>query len=94
MSKREVNERKFGNWKSKSSGGLIYRYDVEGKKKNSARYIKEVDAEENTLRFYQEIYNMDGKLIGIHEKLPIDKGHKKYDYKKISRKENQFLPAA
>ena len=75
MSKREVNERKFGNWKLTSSGGRIYWYDVEGKKKNSARYIKEVDAEENTLRFYQEIYNMYGKLIEIHEKFPIDKGN-------------------
>jgi len=42
-----------------------------------ARYWKEVDANETTLRFWQEIYDDQGNLVEIHEKFPIDKGHKK-----------------
>ena len=37
--------------------------------------MKEVDADENTVRFWQEIYNDQGKLVEIHEKYPVDKGH-------------------
>jgi hypothetical protein len=37
--------------------------------------VKEVDADENTVRFWQEIYNDQGKLVEIHEKYPVDKGH-------------------
>lgn len=40
-----------------------------------ARYVKEVDAFEATMKFYQEIYDHLGRLIEIHEKYPIDKGH-------------------
>jgi hypothetical protein len=36
-----------------------------------------VTTEERTIRFYQEIYNDQGELIEIHEKYPIDKGHRK-----------------
>jgi len=42
-----------------------------------ARYVKEVDEEENTLVFYQEIYNEKGRLVEMHKKYPIDKGHEK-----------------
>ena len=42
-----------------------------------AVYVKVVDEKENTLEFYQEIYNADNQLVEIHEKYPIDKGHKK-----------------
>ncbi|HEX9664089.1 MAG TPA: hypothetical protein VGB27_17505 [Candidatus Binatia bacterium] len=42
-----------------------------------ARYLKEVDAEEVTLRFWQEIYDEQGKLVELHEKYPVDKGHRK-----------------
>jgi hypothetical protein len=42
-----------------------------------ARYLKEVDAQELTLRFWQEIYDEQGKLIEVHEKYPVDKGHQK-----------------
>ncbi|MEA3293802.1 MAG: hypothetical protein U9P81_02340 [Euryarchaeota archaeon] len=34
-----------------------------------------INATEQTLRFYQEIYNSSGKLIEIHEKYPKDRGH-------------------
>ena len=41
-----------------------------------ARYIKEVDAAENTVRFVQEIYDQSGRLVAMHEKFPVDLGHK------------------
>ena len=41
-----------------------------------ARYIKEVDATENTIRFAQEIYDASGRLVAVHEKFPVDLGHK------------------
>lgn len=39
--------------------------------------LKEVDANENALRFWQEIYDGQGKLVETHEKFPVDKGHRK-----------------
>jgi hypothetical protein len=42
-----------------------------------ARYLKEVDAQETTLLFWQEIYDDQGKLVEIHEKYPVDRGHQK-----------------
>ena len=41
--------------------------------------MKEVDADEATLRFCQEIYNDQNELVEIHEKYPIDIGHKKVE---------------
>jgi hypothetical protein len=37
--------------------------------------VKEVDADETTVRFRQEIYDDQGTLVEIHEKYPVDKGH-------------------
>lgn len=73
--KRKENEKKFLNWKDKNNGFRIYYYDVQGHHGWMARYVKEVDDNENTIRFYQEIYNEMGILVEIHEKYPIDKGH-------------------
>lgn len=39
--------------------------------------MKEVDANEATLRFWQEVYDDQGRLSEIHEKYPLDKGHRK-----------------
>lgn len=39
--------------------------------------MKEVDEREETIRFYQEIYDDKGALLEIHEKFPVDKGHRK-----------------
>ena len=39
--------------------------------------MKEVDADEVTVRFYQEIYDANGKLVEIHHKYPLDRGHQK-----------------
>jgi hypothetical protein len=71
------NEKKFTNWRSLDSGGRPYWLDVPGKMKWRARCLKQVDAEEQTIRFWQEIYDADGILMEIHEKYPNDLGHKK-----------------
>lgn len=75
MSTRPQNERKFGSWEELPNGGRRYWFEVAGRRGWKARYVKEVDADENTVRFWQEIYNDQGKLVEIHEKYPVDKGH-------------------
>jgi len=75
--KRKLNEAKFTNWTESANGGRKYWYDVEGKFGFKARYVKEVDREEKTTKFYQEIYDKDNYLVEIHEKFPEDRGHKK-----------------
>jgi len=34
-------------------------------------------AQETTVRFWQEIYDEQGALVELHEKFPVDKGHRK-----------------
>jgi hypothetical protein len=75
--KRRENERKFGTWEELPGCVRRYSYKIEGRYGWTARYVKEVNAREETLRFYQEIYDNNGKLVEIHEKYPDDKGHKK-----------------
>ena len=77
MSTRTQNEKKFGNWDELPDGRRRYRLDVPGRLGWFARYIKEVDAEDATRRFWQEIYDDQGRLVEIHEKCPLDKGHRK-----------------
>jgi hypothetical protein len=77
VSTRAQNEAKFGAWEELSGGGRRYRLDVAGRSGWSARYLKEVDADEMTLRFWQEIYDDQGRLVERHEKYPVDKGHEK-----------------
>ena len=77
MSTRTQNEKKFGQWEELPGGGRRYRLDVAGRLGWLARYLKEVDADETTVRFWQEIYDDKGKLAETHEKFPVDKGHKK-----------------
>ncbi len=77
MSTRAQNEKKFGHWKHLPGGGRRYWLDVLGRQRWRARYLKEVDANESTLRFWQEIYDEQGKLAEIHDKYPVDKGHQK-----------------
>jgi len=74
LSTRAQNEKKFGQW-DELPGGV--RLDVIGRLGWLARYLKEVDANETTLRFWQEIYDDQGRLVEIHEKFPVDKGHQK-----------------
>jgi len=60
-----------------SDGGRRYFYEVQGRHGWSARYVKEVDKIERTIKFYQEVYNDKDRLVEIHEKYPINKGHYK-----------------
>jgi hypothetical protein len=77
MSARVQNERKFGQWENLSTGGRKYWLVVAGRHGWTARYCKEVDTSETTIRFWQEIYDETGKLAEVHEKYPVDKGHNK-----------------
>jgi len=77
MSSRKQNELKFGAWDELPGGGRRYWLEVTGRMGWLARYVKEVDAQELTIKFWQEIYNEQMKLVEIHEKYPVDKGHKK-----------------
>ena len=77
MSTRSQNEKKFGKWTALSGGGRQYWLEVPGRMGWRARYLKEVDAQEATTRFWQEIYDDQGRLVEIHEKYPGDKGHQK-----------------
>ena len=77
MTTRAQNEKKFRNWEDLPDGGRRYWLDVFGRLGWRARYVKEVDREEVTVRFWQEIYDEQGKLIELHEKFPVDKGHRK-----------------
>ncbi len=77
MASREQNERKFGNWSNLPNGGRWYWLDIQGRLGWKARYLKEVDADKNTVRFWQEIFNEAGKIIEIHVKFPTDEGHRK-----------------
>lgn len=79
VDKRKQNEKDFEFWRESISGGRVYWFDVIGRKGGKARYIKEVDSNEKTIAFRQEIFNKDGKMTEIHEKFPIDKGHIKLE---------------
>ena len=77
MSTRTQNEKKFGSWEELPGDGRRYWLDVSGRSGWVARYLKEVDAKETTLKFWQEIYDDQRRLVEVHEKYPVDKGHQK-----------------
>ena len=70
MGTRTQNERKFGSWEDLADGGRRYWLDVPGRIGWRARYRKEGDPQERTLRFWQEIYDETGTLVEVHEKYP------------------------
>jgi hypothetical protein len=76
MATRQQNERAFPQWEELPDGGRIYSRKISGRFGGYARYCKQTDAAENTLRFWQEIYDPQGKLMAKHEKFPLDLGHK------------------
>jgi hypothetical protein len=78
MTTRNENERKFPNWEDLPAGGRRYWLDVAGRRGRWARYVKVVDENERTVQFYQEIYDRAGALVEVHEKFPIDKGHRRF----------------
>lgn len=75
--KRRENEDKFDHWDDLPNGGRRYVMEVAGRSGWKAIYLKEVDKDEVTVRFWQEIYNEENRLVEIHEKYPVDKGHRK-----------------
>ncbi len=60
-------------------GGRLYFLEITGKTGWKARYFKEVDAAERTLRFWQAIYDPQNRLVEIHEKFPVDRGHRRVE---------------
>ena len=77
MSNQRQNEQKFGHWAALPGGGRRYWLEVAGRGGWCAVYLKEVDATETTVRFWQEIYDDTHKLVEVHEKFPVDNGHQK-----------------
>jgi len=75
--KRHENEKKFQHWEMLANGGRRYSYEVRGQFGWAARYVKVVDENETTIKFYQEIYNAHGELVEVHKKYPFDKGHQR-----------------
>ena len=82
--KRIENEKKFINWIQLKSGGRRYWYRVKGRIGWKALYVKEVDRNEKTVRFYQEIYNEQDELMEIHQKFPEDTGHQRVKNKELN----------
>ncbi|MEX2368983.1 MAG: hypothetical protein WD552_01145 [Candidatus Paceibacterota bacterium] len=76
MGTRNQNERKFEQWIDEIDGGRTYTRRVQGKHRWFALYHKKVSNTEETLAFWQEIYDPSGILREIHEKFPVDKGHR------------------
>ena len=56
---RRQNEAKFGSWQDLPNKGRLYQLRVQGKAGWSARYMKEVDPDEKTVRFWRK-YMMTG----------------------------------
>ncbi len=79
LNKRQENEKKFPNWEELPDGSRLYWFVIEGRMGWKAKYLKKVDSKESTLTFWQEIYDKAGILVEVHEKYPIDKGHKKIE---------------
>lgn len=77
MASRTANEKKYKQWADKADGGRIYTRKVLGQHGWFALYVKETDANENTLNLRQEIYNEKNELLEIHHKYPVDTGHQK-----------------
>lgn len=75
--KRLQNEKKFKQWEELSDGGRRYYYEVKGRIFGYARYIKVVNANEETIYFGQEIYDASHNLVEVHQKFPEDTGHRK-----------------
>ena len=77
MASREQNESRFRHWTDLPGGGRRYWLEVKGRARGFARYVKEVNAEEQTVRFSQEIFNEQGALVEVHVKFPTDEGHRR-----------------
>lgn len=76
MATRRQNEHAFPNWQDLPNGGRRYWIDDERADGITIRYVKLVDASDRTISFVQEVYDRNGKLVSIHEKFPVDTGHR------------------
>lgn len=75
MATRRKNEHDFTDWEDLPDGGRRYWFDRKGSVWGFQRMVKIVDANENTLFVFQEVYNDDGELYERHQKFPVDTGH-------------------
>ena len=77
LKKRLENEKEYNAWDELENGERIYYFEIVGKYGWKSKYLKHVDNNENTLRFWQKIFDENNILKEIHNKYPIDEGHKK-----------------
>ena len=75
---RQKNETEYGSWIEKENGGRTYWFEISGKLGWKAKYLKEVNTEEVTIRFWQEVYDDKNVLKKVHEQYPVYKGHQKF----------------
>jgi hypothetical protein len=75
--KRLKNEKEFQYWEDIGDQSRRYWFEITGRYGWKARYVKEVNEKEETVSFYQEIYNDKNELVEIHHKYPVDTGHVK-----------------
>jgi hypothetical protein len=54
IKKRLENQKEFPDWTENEDGSRVYWFEIKGKLGWKARYVKETDKEEITLKFYQE----------------------------------------
>ena len=75
--KRKKNEKEYSSWTELEAGGRIYTKNINAGDKSgkTARYEKTVDKNEKTVTSIQKIFDKEGKIVEIHEKFPINKGH-------------------
>jgi hypothetical protein len=78
MYKRTENEKKFKNWLELDDGGRYYYYFVEGHYGWKAKYVKIVDKNEATIKFYQEIYNNLDVLVEYMKNIQLIKDIRRY----------------
>jgi hypothetical protein len=77
LQKRKKNESEYDKWTENADGSRIYSFEIKGRLGWKALYLKEINSEEITLKFLQEVYDEKNILQEIHEKYPIGKGHQK-----------------
>ena len=76
IARQRQHTRRYRQWEELPDEGRRYWREIPGRRAGwRARYCLEVDAQEQTLRFWQEIYNPEGRLVELHQKFPVDTGH-------------------
>ena len=52
------------------AGGRRFRLEIRCRSGGRAVYFEEFDPAKKTVRFWQEIYDEEGRLVEVHEKFP------------------------